>query len=253
MGFEVPDIVLNTTLQEDKYYTLRERISAMLADYHDVKASLSPIERELFSARLKDLDSCLDRGFYPLNWNSLGIGDFLSACTKAIAEFSSLVHQVQKNASIIEAAIEMISSSCLVDPNEFGSSVGVLDLQEFNEKLERKRKEQTELLLHKYRTIAPLLGKTEELVVGTNTGKCPQMASYYQHWEAKVFSAVTKMVLRAMMTLNSLLTGADEGGRGGKCQVEPLFRVSAMLVQPDIVLLSKPQGSLDVRTIPVAK
>ena len=58
----------------------------MLADYHDVKASLSPIERELFSARLKDLDSCLDRGFYPLNWNSLGIGDFLSACTKAIAK-----------------------------------------------------------------------------------------------------------------------------------------------------------------------
>ena len=236
MGFEVPDIALNTTLQEDKYYTLRERISAMLADYHEVKACLSPIERELFSARLKELDSCLDRGFYPLNWNSLGIGDFLSSCTKAIAEFSSLVHQVQKNASIIEAAIETISGSCLVDPNEFGGSVGVMDLQEFNEKLERKRMEQTELLLHKYRTIAPLLGKTEELVVGTNTGKCPQMSSYYQHWETKVFNSLTKMVLRAMMTLNLLLAGADKEGRGGKRQVEPLFRVSAMLVQPDIVL-----------------
>ena len=75
---------------------------------------------------------------------------------------------------------------------------------------------QTELLLHKYRTIAPLLGKTEELVVGTNTGKCPQMSSYYQHWETKVFNSLTKMVLRAMMTLNLLLAGADKEGRGGK-------------------------------------
>ena len=224
MAFEVPDIALNTTLQEEKYYGLREKISSMLRDYNAVKSSLTPIEKELLSKRLQQLDSTLDRGFYPLNWNSLGINDFLSSCVKSIGEFGSLVNQIQKNASIIEAAVEAIAQSNIVDPKVLKGDL--VDLQEFNELLEKTRNEETERLLHKYRTIAPLLGKMEELVIGTNTGKSPDLAQYYGYWEGRVFDALNKMVLRGMTTLLSMLT---EGAK-------PLFRISANLVHPEIVL-----------------
>ena len=143
---------------------------------------------------------------------------------KSIGEFGSLVNQIQKNASIIEAAVEAIAQSNIVDPKVLKGDLE--DLQEFNELLEKTRNEETERLLHKYRTIAPLLGKMEELVIGTNTGKSPDLAQYYGYWEGRVFDALNKMVLRGMTTLLSMLT---EGAK-------PLFRISANLVNPEIVL-----------------
>ncbi len=60
-----------------------------------VLGMLTPIERQLMSVKLRDLERCLDPGFSPLNWNSLGIPDFIAACSKATNEFHSLVNQVR--------------------------------------------------------------------------------------------------------------------------------------------------------------
>ena len=43
----------------------------------------------------------LKPGLESLNWNSLGIPDFIKKCEHEINKFQSLVNQIQKNASMI--------------------------------------------------------------------------------------------------------------------------------------------------------
>lgn len=76
-----------------------------------------------------------------------------------------------------------------------------MDLQEFYEHIERQRMAVLEGLVKKYRTISPLLGKIEEVVAGTNSGKSPALASYYAFWERAIFNALNSMVLSAMIKL----------------------------------------------------
>ena len=80
-----------------------------------------------------------------------------------------------------------------------------MDLQEFYEYMDKTRIEAVDELLKKYRTIPPLLGKVEEAVAGTNTGKAPQLAAYYQHWERAIFAALNRMVLSGMVEFNRLI------------------------------------------------
>ena len=48
---------------------------------------LTPIEQQLLSQRLTQLRHVLDPGFSPLNWNSLGIPDFVATCNKVSCSF----------------------------------------------------------------------------------------------------------------------------------------------------------------------
>lgn len=68
-------------------------INLMLAVYYQVVDSLNPVERELLSERTKALRAALNPGFTPLNWNSLGIPDFITTCNTAIKDFQSLLKQ----------------------------------------------------------------------------------------------------------------------------------------------------------------
>ena len=72
--------------------------------------------------------------------------------------------------------------------------------------MEKTRVDAVDELLKKYRTIPPLLGKVEEAVAGTNTGKSPQLAAYYQHWERAIFAALNRMVLNGMVEFHRLIT-----------------------------------------------
>ena len=57
---------------------------------------LTPIEQQLLSQRLTQLRHVLDPGFSPLNWNSLGIPDFVAICNKVgctIAHIATLSHR----------------------------------------------------------------------------------------------------------------------------------------------------------------
>lgn len=73
----------------------------------------------------------------------------------------------------------------------------------------------------RYNSIPPHLRKIEELVSGTNTGKAPALATYYQHWEALLFSALTSFVLASMRKLLAMFNpkyGIHTTG-------QPLFQV----------------------------
>ena len=62
---------------------------------HQVIGQLTPIEKELLVKKLEELEACLQPGFLILNWNSLGIPEFIAACSKSINAFQQLVKQVK--------------------------------------------------------------------------------------------------------------------------------------------------------------
>ena len=64
-----------------------------------------------------------------LNWNSLGITNFIQDCNKAIQLFQSYVHQMQKSAGAIEQIVAMIRTEMLVPLTLEGASGETLDLQ----------------------------------------------------------------------------------------------------------------------------
>lgn len=81
--------------------------------------------------------------------------------------------------------------------------------------------------MKKHKSIGPLLRKVEEVVTGTNTGRAPQLAGYYAHWERCVFTALNAMVLNGMRTLVGML-GARNAKRAAALGLQPkppLFRV----------------------------
>lgn len=92
-------------------------------------------------------------------------------------------------------------------------------------------------LLRKYRTIAPLLGKIEEAVAGTNTGRSPQLREYYQFWEKAIFGALTNMVVNAMSSfLEMMQKRSRKGAQKGAQASTPLFKLSATLSHPEVVV-----------------
>ncbi len=60
-------------------------------------------------------------------------------------------------------------------------------------------------LVKRYHTIGPILGKIEEVVASTNSGKSTLLASYYGYWERAIFNALNLMVLNAMGSLQSMM------------------------------------------------
>ena len=66
-------------------------------------------------------------------------------------------------------------------------------LQDYYDFQEERRRSVLGSLGRKYHAIGPLLVKVEGLVVQSNTGKCPRLARYYEHWEAKVFQSLVKV------------------------------------------------------------
>ena len=236
MGFAIPETALKVTLQEDKFNACRQALYEMLQRYRTAVDRLSEVERSLFSEKLRELRAVLEPGYNPLNWMSLGILEFVQTCDFAINEFSSLVNQVQKTGGVVAAAVNDISTASVVVEPPAGDEV--LDLLEAMEFFERHRTEICDRLARKYRSIGPLLGKVEEAVAGTNTGRSAQLRGYYQHWEKAIFLALNDLVLNSLDEIARLF---DERAPGRRLGASPLFKIHVMLNAPDIIVQPSPR------------
>ena len=236
MGFAIPETTLKVALQEDKFNACRQALYEMLQRYRAAVDRLSEVERSLFSEKLRELRAVLEPGYNPLNWMSLGILEFVETCDFAINEFSSLVNQVQKTAGVVAAAVNDISTASAVVEPPAGDEV--LDLLEAMEFFERHRTELCNRLARKYRSIGPLLGKVEEAVAGTNTGKSAQLRGYYHHWEKAIFFALNDLVLNSLDVIARLF---DERAPGRRPGASPLFKIHVILNAPDIVVQPSPR------------
>ncbi|TPX78384.1 hypothetical protein CcCBS67573_g00352 [Chytriomyces confervae] len=238
LGFVVPECALN----EEKYYMFIENLNSMLSSYHAVIDLLDAAEIKLLAVHIGDLKRVMKAGFSRLNWNSLGIPEFITRCSQEINKLSSVVNQIQKNSANISNTVDYISHALLV--GEPGSEE-VMDAHEFFDFMNKHRVNTLETIVQKYSSIGPLLIKMESVVAGTNTGKSKIMNDYYSYWEKRIFNGLSFLVMNNLQFLEQLMTNNQKSKSKPKSGVHyakpktrstPLFRVSASLSAPEIVI-----------------
>ncbi|CAK8985449.1 unnamed protein product [Durusdinium trenchii] len=226
-GFELPHTVLNVALQQDQYKEFVEQLDLLIDAYNAAVGDLSPVQQKLLRKQILDLDKCLSPGLSPLNWNSLGITDFIEAGNQGITKFRGAFRdQVEKSEERIANVVSAIENATLVRPFDW-NRIDVMDHMEFGEFFERHRLAQLEDLVKKYDSIGPFLVKIEETTAGTKTGMAPSMAEYYHYWERRIFNAITTMLLRGMSTFQTLFSA-------GERKRPPLLRVKVDCSGPEI-------------------
>ncbi|XP_053327864.1 dynein axonemal heavy chain 10 [Spea bombifrons] len=225
LGFSVGDLARNVALQEDKFLRYTDEMKHVLVSYERLMGLLNEAEIQLLDRHIRDLLKVFRSGYRRLNWNSLGIGEYIARCTQAVSKFESLVHKIQKNANDIDSKLSAIESANLFKfiPKKPGTDIP--GVKEFFEYIEIERSKDVAIMVRKYSAIGSILTKIEGLVVNTNTGRNPQMAPYYAYWESKVYNSLTKMVLRNFQALNTSILGDV-----------PLFQVETILSAPEIIL-----------------
>lgn len=92
-------------LQEDKYHKYIQDMHLMLKNYDTLVGSLTQVETRLLSRQLHHLQTVLNTGFTPLNWNSQRIPSFIETCNKALNEFSGIVSQIHKSSTMIREVV----------------------------------------------------------------------------------------------------------------------------------------------------
>lgn len=80
LSFSVPELARNVALQEEKYIKYVDGLKHMLERYHSVLTSLDNAEASLLEDHMRELRRVIRPGAKRLNWNSLGINDFIAKC-----------------------------------------------------------------------------------------------------------------------------------------------------------------------------
>ncbi|XP_076854099.1 dynein axonemal heavy chain 10 [Brachyhypopomus gauderio] len=225
LGYSVPELARNVALQEDRFLRYVDGLKTVVNRYHALMDGLDEAAFVLLSEQVQELRRVMRSGQRRLNWNSLGIPEFISRSSQAVSKFESLVNQIQKNEKDIEDKLQSIESANLFKfplPDKAGALPGV---KEFFELVERERVRDVNVLSSKYTAIGPLLTKMESLIMKTNSSQASAMAHYYTHWERKAYHALTKMVLKNLQVFHTALMGST-----------PLFQVEAVHSTPEIVL-----------------
>ncbi|XP_007489994.2 dynein axonemal heavy chain 10 isoform X1 [Monodelphis domestica] len=225
LGFVVPELARNVALQEDKFLRYTEGIRLMLDHYYKLLGTLNEAEAQLLDDQALDLLRVFKAGYKRLNWNSLGIADYLFRCKEATGKFESLVHQVHKNSEDIQSRIGYIEAINLFKYPGPKSDSELPGVKEFFEGIELKRARDLDHMVRKYLAIGPLLTKVEGLVIHTNTGRSSKLAPYYLYWENKIYEALTRLVLKNLQSFNALILGNV-----------PLFQTETILSAPEIIL-----------------
>ena len=228
LGFDIPQEALNVTLQDEAYHNYVENLKSMLVNLNYELSLVEGPERLILAKNIKDLKDALEPGLTELNWISLGISDFVVNCNKAITEFRNMSREVRKSADhILTQVVNKIAATQLVpDPTEFGQVGGELpDLQQVVDSIERHRADKIDACVRAYASVKPLLTKIESMIVGTQSGKCPLLETYYGHWEKKIWKALQKMVVSSLMKFAAILGHQAKGKRAKP----PLFKVVVLL------------------------
>ena len=202
-----------------------------MLDFDRVLATLKPIEKQLLSSQIDELNNTVKVGFTPLNWTSQRIPAYVDELHRAIENFSSIVSLVQKNSAMIEDIIQKIASTLLIqgkDVRILSENFQPMDITEFFEVIENKRSTRIEGLVQEYASIGDtFLMKVEEVVCKSTSGHSPVLFAYYHHWEKHVYNALTEMIIGSIAVLLGMLESKDTG---------PLFRLQVSLSGKELVV-----------------
>nr|XP_046243361.1 dynein axonemal heavy chain 10 [Scatophagus argus] len=230
LGYSVPCLAENVALQEHKFIRYVDDLHNLVNRCHSVMDSLSETKSAMLVQQIKEVQNEMHFGCKRLNWNSLGIPDFISRGIQTVSKFESVVNQIQKKEKDIDSKLQsVVMANLLKIPVPDNSNV-LPGVKEFCKRIEQERAKTVNLLSKKYAEIGPLITKTEHLIMKTSSGKAECMAHYYMYWERRVLDSLIKMVLRNIQAFNTALMGSTA-----------LFQIDATLSAPKIVL--QPQSN----------
>ncbi|NXV45365.1 DYH10 protein, partial [Uria aalge] len=225
LGFPVPEIARYVALQEDKYLRYTNGLKNMLDRYHKLMETMNEAETKLLDDHIQELLRVFKSGHRRLKWNSLGIGDFIVQCTRAIRKFESLVHQIHNNSEDINNTLRFIESTNLFKFPLSKNGDELPKVKEFFEHVKCERAKDVTHMVRKYSTIPQLLMKVEGRVANTNSGKSPKLTSYYAYWENRIYQVLTQLIVKNLQAFNAAVLGNV-----------PLFQTEAILSVSEIVL-----------------
>uniref|UniRef100_A0A8B9GGE7 Dynein heavy chain tail domain-containing protein n=1 Tax=Amazona collaria TaxID=241587 RepID=A0A8B9GGE7_9PSIT len=225
LGLPVPETARYVALQEDKYLRYTDRLQKVLDQYHTLMETLNEAEIELLDDHIKKLWEVFKSGHSRLNWNSLGIGDFIFRCTQAVRTFESLVHQIHNIAEDVSNRLLFIESTNLFKFPLSKSDDKLPGAREFFESIMCERAKDVAHMVRKYSAIPQLLIKVEGRVTNTNSGKSPKLTSYYAYWENRIYQALAQLIMKNLQSFNAAVLANV-----------PLFQTEAVLSVPEITL-----------------
>ncbi|NXG95077.1 DYH10 protein, partial [Stercorarius parasiticus] len=225
LGFPVPEIARYVALQEDKYLRYTNGLKNMLGRYHKLMETMNEAETKLLDDHIQELWRVFKSGHRRLKWNSLGIGDFIVRCTRAIRKFESLVHQIHNNSEDINNTLLFIESINLFKFPLSKNGDELPKVKEFFEYVKCERAKDVTHMVRKYSTIPQLLMKVEGRVANTNSGKSPKLTSYYAYWENRIYQVLTQLIVKNLQAFNAAVLANV-----------PLFQTEAILSVSEIVL-----------------
>ncbi|POI32185.1 hypothetical protein CIB84_004063, partial [Bambusicola thoracicus] len=225
LGFPVPEIARNVALQEDRYIRYANGLKHMLDDYHNVVETLNEAETKLVDDHIQELWKIFKLGQRRLNWNSLGIDDFIVRCKQAIKKFEFLVHQIHAKSGDINDNLLQIGSTNLFKFPLSKSGDVLPNVKEFFEYVKCERAKDIDHMVRKYTAIPRLLTQLEGLV-NIKSGKSSKLASYYAYWENRIYQMLIQLILKNLQAFNAAVLANV-----------PLFQIEAVLSPPKFVLL----------------
>ena len=95
LGFTVPEVARNMSLQEGKLTGIAADLKRMLDRYHGAVDSLEPAEELLMMPELTETQKSLKPGQSRLTWNSMGIKEFIFEGNQQISALISKIRQVE--------------------------------------------------------------------------------------------------------------------------------------------------------------
>ena len=108
IGFKVPEVAKNMSMQESKLLDIADQLQKMLDHYHEVVGSVEGAELELLLEDLQATETALQPGFKRLTWNSLGINDYINQSDIHVCRTESTIRQIQ---SIKNTLLKRLMSS----------------------------------------------------------------------------------------------------------------------------------------------
>ncbi|UJR10037.1 hypothetical protein I4U23_014260 [Adineta vaga] len=196
LGFNLPESILQTTLQYPKFEQLSNELRSMLEDYHLTLASLDTIEVSLLQSYLDQFQKLIKPGTSRISFGDIGAIEYVKECKHQLEQLHSILNQIRKISSDIREHLESFRFVVMDPIVPRHDDKSLFACREYFQYLETKRQEIIASLKRRYELIGPLLTKIESLVFGTNTGKHKNMRSFYTYWEHEIFTSLVELVIR---------------------------------------------------------
>jgi hypothetical protein len=115
LGFNLPESILQTTLQYSKFEKLLNELHLMLEDYHLTISSLDTIEVSLLQSYLDQLQKLIKQGTSRISFGEIGTIDYVNQCKKQLEQLHSILNEIRRISTDIQEHLESFRF-CIIDP-----------------------------------------------------------------------------------------------------------------------------------------